>query len=386
MQNITPTQQNIPSTDLPASTKSVQETPAPAATNALPSEDATTPRKKTFLSVFLRGKQNDTHPTAPATKKDDTTPGKKTLPQDVRDHFEANSSAFVAFAQKKDTGLKSEMRESKEMDAWDKALLLGQYPGGNIPMDIHTPSSFGVSVPKRPPSPTEGNILPNQVFAEMRGGLKKESDKTEPVNKQTTPIDISVEKITLPRFIPRKPQDTTAIKTDGTQNTSIPNTDTRTNRFNGFLSGNITIPKKPISLTATEISQPQNNTLAKTEHMEKNIPTSIMPEPGMGEMLQKKIIEGQLRGIFENAPEGIRENLEKMPARDILSVMDTAGDTQRSDDVWKRRLRDYIIKLKWQGKTAFKNAADTDPKENETAAAFIQRIYPSIIKVEMREE
>jgi hypothetical protein len=447
----------------------VSDNSSPAAVSDKKSPEATTPTKSGFFSMFQRKKNIPEAPLSPSFPTN-TPPNKKSLPPDVQKHFEANSSAFVAFAQKKDTGISKKIEEPKEMDVWDKAILLGEFPGGNVPVEIRAPSDKKEPVvPRKPLLPILGRTLPNQFFPEKQKEPIKAAGEKEKDAKPVAPINIGSELFTLPRFIPRKPAEKHAVMTSEIKQPVVPDkktvTVTETEKdtkpvapinispeiftlprfiprkpagvpvatageikpmtapdqksadeiknlsfpdakkiseapvknaidisFGGLMTslssqiGSMTVPKKPTENNQLVKSQININTMQTPTNNQTNGTVSTAPESEMGEQLQKKIIEGQLKSIFEDAPAGVREELEKTLASDILSIKNIEGDVQNQNDVWKKRLLDYIIKLKWQGKTAFKKTEDTDPKEGETIASFIQRIYPSVIKVEMKEE
>jgi len=276
---------------------------------------------------------------------------KKSLPPDIRDHFEANSSAFLEFAQKKDANVTKKIEDSSNEDVWDRALLFGEYPEGKIPVVIDTNTGkAAITVPKKPIAENLGGVLPNQFLSDIKKDAGILPERKE--NRPASPISIRVEKITLPRFVPKKPENTVQ---------------TTNNEKNGPVK-NITIPTKP----------------QQTQEKE-SLTDSMSMGRGIGESLQKKIIEGQMRSVFENAPIRIKESLEKMTVQDILSLKETTEGDQDSDYFWKRRLRDYIQKIKAQGKTTLKNPLDIEPKEGETVIAFIERVYPMIMKNEATE-
>jgi len=276
---------------------------------------------------------------------------KKSLPPDIRDHFEANSSAFLEFAQKKDANVTKKIEDSNTEDVWDRALLFGEYPEGKIPVVIDTKAGKAtVTIPKKPTAENLSNVLPNQFLSDTKKDAGIPSERKE--NRPVSPISIRVEKITLPRFVPKKPENTVQ---------------TTNNEKNGPVK-NITIPTKPPKVQEKE-----------------SLTIKMDTGQGIGESLQKKIIEGQMRSVFENAPIRIKESLEKMTVQDILSLKETTEGDQGSDYFWKRRLRDYIQKIKAQGKTIFKNPLDIEPKEGETVIAFVERVYPVIMKNETAE-
>ncbi len=304
MQDTTLTKQNVPPVDIQLTLKTGDETKT--------AQNSTVPHRGSFLPAMLLDKQNE---------EGGLSSGKKTLPSHVRDHFEANSSAFVAFAQQKSTDTTKKIETPQEMDDWDKALLLGIYPGGNIPKEIRISEKDTVVIPKKPATVAE-NVFPNQILA---------NEEIEPIKSMGAPIEIHPKTIVLPRFIPQKTQ---------------------------------TFSEKSDQPTTIAVSTRNN----------------------IEETFQKKIIEGQMRGVFENAPAGTRETMEKLPATDILSEKEEDAG-QNSNDIWKRRLRDYLSKVKRQRKMTMKNPSEEiEPKENETISEFIQRIYPTIGKNETKKE
>jgi len=289
-----------------------------------------------------------------------TTTNKKSLPSDIREHFEANSSSFIEFAKKKNDGISKKIEESKEEDVWDRALLFGEYPGGKIPMDINTEIKKNIIeiIPKKPVPKNLVGIFPNQFLPQEK--INEVSEKKE--NKPAAPITISIEKIILPRFVPKKPEITN--QTTNTEKKPAPT--------------NIIIPTKP------EQTQ-EKESIPNIKYPIKNNTDINSSQQEIKEPLQKKIIEGQMRGVFENAPVNIKETLEKMPVQDILSLKEITEGDQSSDYFWKRRLRDYIQKIKEQGKTTVKNPQEIEPKENETVITFIERLYSLNMKQETME-
>ncbi|MCX6735698.1 MAG: hypothetical protein NTZ13_01285 [Candidatus Parcubacteria bacterium] len=310
MQDTTSTKQNVPQAD-PQSVPKTHDI-------IKVEENSLAPHRGNFLPSMLLDKQNE------AIRREGDFPlGKKTLPSHVRDHFEANSSAFVEFAQKKDTNVSKKIEVPQEMDEWDKALLLGEYPGGNIPKEIKISEKNTVTIPKKPMTTEIESVFPNQVLTE---------EHTEPIKSFDTPIEIHTKTIVLPRFISKK-------------ETFSPQT----------------------------LIQKQTTVVSSANTME--------------ETFQKKIIEGQMRSIFENAPAGTRETMEKLLATDIISEEGDKGGIPNTNDIWKRRLRDYITKIKKQRKIATKNLSEEiEPEKDETISSFIQRIYPTIRKNEAKKE
>jgi hypothetical protein len=90
-----------------------------------------------------------------------------------------------------------------------------------------------------------------------------------------------------------------------------------------------------------------------------------------------------MKSVFENAPDGVKTLMEKMPAKSIF-LPNSFSDEQ--NNVWKNRLRDYIVKIRWESKAVLGNTSVTDPKEDETVLDYIRRIYPSVVRAEINEE
>lgn len=350
-------------------------------------------------------------------KKDELKAKTKTMPRvlppDVVKHFEENSNAFVNFAKQKENETLAKIGDSViDVKLWDRALLLEEYPNGRMPVEIEAKKDESVvSIPKKPWKPA-GDILPTRVVTDMPKipqSAQKEFVAIE-IPKKNEP-----EQIRLPRYIPKKPVSTMSLPGDNdTAKSATATKETEiqkmpvfdkpieikkiepTDKTNGMIAE---IPKKPVS--AIIPSLPSQNTgttpIAKiiaenseitaqkpqlTEKELKDLPF-LSNQPEMGDALKTKIIEGQLRGVFENAPDGVKQQMEKLPAKEILSPESSSYD---QNDVWKTRLREYIIRLKWQGKTVFGNAESTDPKEGETVLGYIKRIYPAIVRAEVNNE
>ena len=400
---------------------------------------------------------------------------KRSLPDHVKNHFEANSREFVSFARKNEKKTDLEANEDdveknedekggdvkKEMKIedpgsallWDKALLEEEYPDGRVPVEVH--NSF-VSIPKKEDEHPSVAVFPTRVIADTPH--KKEQESPVPTTQPAISVSLpqthaetkkDSEKDVISHSIPKKPDQkaenilpTQIADSSPTPLSVLPRVEPKNIERASFLA----VPKKPTQdieqtrpthvlpplsenkqeeETATpvvpriikphQIHLPRYGVLETNEvepektaahHFEFEIPkknpsfttttgvktTPVVPqqkdilrspkETEMGDILKTKIIEGQMRSVFENAPTGVQTTMEKMPAKDLLSP---GGSFYDPGDVWKTRLREYIVKLKWQAKTVFNNVDSTDPKEEETVLEYIKRIYPAVVRAEINE-
>jgi len=366
--------------------------------------------KTTIDTSTLNKETKKTGVTFPQKENDLSPLKRKELSESAKEHFEANSAAFVAFAKQKEGGDNFEKNEKKSLvpatDLWERALLLEEYPEGRKPIEIEPKieQSFP-SVPKKSEN-FKGDILPTRIISETEKSHK--TPKTEaPVSIDTKQL-VPIRNIQLARYIPKKPATPTKEVTIAS---SLPTPPKKTDVPTSF------VPKKPVDIKQNivekntknhnfdfEIPKKQVSTIqplnedTKTEatknHEDKKGDEAIGKtyegqelrspnETEMSDILKEKIIEGQLKGLFENAPEGLKTTMEKMPALTVLSAENNPEDP---NETWKTRLREYIIKLKWQGKTVFENTGVTDPKEDEMVIDYIKRIYPAIVRAEIKEK
>lgn len=91
-----------------------------------------------------------------------------------------------------------------------------------------------------------------------------------------------------------------------------------------------------------------------------------------------------MRGVFENAPPLLQKELEKMTVRDIIAISDkkTPGDTIENE-VWKKRLREYLIKLRTQAISVLPDVSMATPTEGELVLDYVKRIYPILLKAQV---
>lgn len=111
---------------------------------------------------------------------------------------------------------------------------------------------------------------------------------------------------------------------------------------------------------------------------------TIVPTPNMSETLVEKIIEGQMRGVFENAPPLLQKKLEKTIVREIFSATDEKDSKENiENEVWKKRLREYLTKLQGQAQSVFPDTTIANPIEGELVLDYVKRIYPILLKAQI---
>lgn len=314
---------------------------------------------------------------------------KRGLPDNVREHFEENSRAFIDFAQKTEKNANKKINEEQETNLWDNAIFFQEYPNGRKPLEIKNElSSLPFAIPKKQNS--EGSSLfPTRIGTDTQKEKEQQTEKIVPfhpiitVLKNSEDMSKDAKNHEYSFSIPKKSETTsgailpTQIATDVVEKNSSPKE--AKNVVNN--SVNFFVPTKPKETIREQIHLPRYE--AKKNVTPQNIDTQKHPEGAeMSDDLKTKIIEGQLKNIFENAPEGTRATLEGMPAKMVFSTNTSAVD---ENEVWKIQLRDYVIKLKWQGKTVLDDTNTTNPKDNETVLDYIKRIYPAIVRAEVME-
>lgn len=279
------------------------------------------------------------------------TPRRK-LPDEIKDIFEANSKNFADYAKngKKDSIAPDVKTETSKqvMDEWDRALFLGEYSPMQIShRKIEKLLSLSVSspIPKKAdafvaPAAFPGRVIETPVITTHKNAPK-------PV------IKLAAEKpgesaAPLPKAgaIPQKPKSSDPTPTAGVSSTTA-----------------LQIPKKPM------VQSPK---------------VSSEPSPNISDKLVEKIIEGQMRSVFENAPPLIQKSFEKMTIKEIETGSAPAGNIE--NDVWKKRVREYVKKLRVQAHSAFPGSSTMDPLEDELFLNYIGRIYPSILKAELAQQ
>lgn len=314
------------------------------------------------------------------TNIDAAVPARRKLPDEIKAIFETTSKNFSDYA--KNNGEKNDtlfLEKADTMDQWDRALLLAEYPP---------------AVQERP-KPNRVSFVPAVSVAP---NVPKKSDKREigtefpsrVMDKEVAPPVRSSESATP--VIPQKPKNAAQNIPEETANKK------------GVMPPVLSIPVKPKqsdtnSIRPMSFSSP-TPPLAPgvSAHYSAEKPILVnqiaerpaVPPPNMSETLVEKIIEGQMRGVFENAPPLIQKELEKISVSEILAAVDEkilAGGIE--NEVWKKRLREYLLKLQGQaGSVSQPAAAQADtfsahPLPGEQVLDYVKRVYPIILKAQV---
>ena len=91
-----------------------------------------------------------------------------------------------------------------------------------------------------------------------------------------------------------------------------------------------------------------------------------------------------MRKVFENAPPLLQKKLEKTVVQDILfdfNEKTTEGSIE--NEVWKKRLREYLVKLSQQTMPTFSDANTMNPTEGELVLDYVKRVYPVLQKAQI---
>lgn len=326
-----------------------------------------TPLRSVMSKEALYDKaQNNDLPSAAARRK---------LPEEIKEIFENNSKNFAAYG-KNDTN--NPLSRNEKMDEWDRALLLGE-DSLSVPDDEQSkPKKLVVPavvvptiIPKKSDVQTVGTAFPSRVMDEeiVSPVFHAEVPKTPP----SVPV-----KPKMP-VIPKKPPIETVVKTN-------------------IVSRSAVVPMKPKQPT-TENAHPP--TPAPIETKISQVPTKpVVPQvpkkqetknplslsPNMSETLVEKIIEGQMRGVFENAPPLLQKELEKTTVSEIMAADDQKPRGSIENEVWKKRLREYITKLHNQAQSVFSDANMVNPVEGELVLDYVKRIYPVLLKAQVTKQ
>lgn len=344
-----------------------------------PANNSPTEEKKTFL----------TSPPPPVVAPKNTAPTptqeRKKLPDEIKQIFETNSSNFASYA--KNNGGKKDMlpleKTASALDEWDRALLLGEYP---------------TAAPKRPQpkrvsfeSAAPPVLVPKKIDAEMSGTPFPSRIMDEGVASPVPHIKISgvtstpIKPVSVAQIIPQKPKNAlgealeklTNKKTAAFSALVIPIKPKQSSANTGrpMDSLELSIPKKSVATPLPE-TMPQT-----TDDTHK------VPPPNMSETLVEKIIEGQMRGVFENAPPLLQKELEKTTVREILSAPDErATKNNIENEVWKKRLREYLLGLQAQAGSVFSDTNGVGPIEGELVLDYVKRIYPTLLKARVLKQ
>ncbi len=295
-------------------------------------------------------------PIIPITNTPAAEKPKRKLPDEIKDILEMTSRDFAAYAKNGKTTPPSLGKTVKqEMDEWDRAILLGEYSQTQIAQQ-KIQKLFSVSasspIPKKTDAYHTSAVFPSRVMEDRTHSPV--SAQPKPAEKPTTVKPVAAIPVIKIPTIPQKP------KNPETDPVTVP---ASTNSVPSLPS--LKVPAKPKTPNPTEKA-------------------SALPIPNMSGKLVEKIIEGQMRNVFENAPPLIQKSFEKMAVRDILQAAAPGGNIE--NDVWRKRVREYIEKLRVQARSAFPGANTTDPREGELFLDYIGRIYPIILKTELIQE
>lgn len=307
-----------------------------------------------------------------------TTPTRRKLPDEIKAIFQTSSNDFAA-AYKKNGA----QEINGIMDEWDRALLLGEYPPAALLSQKPKRVSFVPApsfVPQKSNAQESGTAFPSRVMDE---GVASPVPRAEFRVVTTPTIQIRPAATTAP-IIPQKPQNALRKVPSETipKKTAIP-----------LFVPNIPIkPKRPESPTnSLPLLVPAKNPLPPLKPAVLQTPANnpdkenhAVPPPNMSETLVEKIIEGQMRGVFENAPPLLQKELEKMTVREIMAVTD--DKTPRGtieNEVWKKRLREYLAKIHEQAISSFSDINIANPTEGELVLDYVKRVYPILLKAQV---
>lgn len=335
--------------------------------NAVPeikSEAPTTDKNMPVIAPL----NNTTPPTIPTRRK---------LPDEIKKIFETNSTNFAAYA--KNGKQETILSLNKTLDEWDRALLLEEYrpalPERQKPKRlsfIPTPAF----VPKKNDLQEIGAAFPSRVMDEE---VASPVLRTEP--PITAPVLIKPISTATPA-IPQKPQN--VLKNTLGEKNTVPNiplkpkqspisTTRSTNPLPlSILNKDILIPLRPVVPQKTVSQGPER-------------PSA--PPPNMSETLVEKIIEGQMRGVFDNAPPLLQKELEKAIVKEIIApTNEKAPRDNIENEVWKKRLREYLTKLHEQAVSVFPDTNMANPTEGEFVLDYVKRVYPILLKAQVMKQ
>lgn len=327
-----------------------------------------------------------------AAQTQNTDTGRKKLPDEIKAIFDNNSKNFAAYAKK-------DLQEiNKVMDAWDRALLLSEEPIATPEQQKPKRVFFSPEpslVPQKTDMQEKGTAFPSRVMDE---GVASPLPRTEfrvvttpvirikptpsggspiPIKPQNATRSISNEftpkKAVLPLFtpaIPIKPkQSITGAATPSPLPLLIP-------KKNLVPFPEQSVLRAPLSQTAPEL---QTNTAP--------VNNPLIPPPNMSETLVEKIIEGQMRGVFNNAPPLLQKELEKTTVQEITATSNEAGGRGNiENEVWKKRLREYLARLHEQAVSVFPDVSAANPTEGELVLDYVKRVYPILLKAQVMKQ
>jgi hypothetical protein len=293
---------------------------------------------------------------------------KRRLPDEVKAIFEKNSKNFSVLAKsdEKNGGEKAEkLPDPTILDEWDKALLFGEYPPEQkspkrLSFEGHLSTVGSVSVPKKDAFTEVGTVLPTRVM---------DGEIVSPTPHKETPI-LHTKPLSKVSIVPQKPKSFSGNSPFGnTSGGKSPLTP-------------LHIPTKPKTPLVTS-SPVKNEVSSSTPNIigDKKDTDSTTPPPTMSETLVGKIIEGQMRGVFENAPPLLQKNLEKTLVHEILTLEGQKNTGESiENEVWKKRLREYLLNLQERAVSAFPDPKMASPTESELVLDYVKRVYPVLLR------
>ncbi len=325
----------------------------------------------------------NSNPKIPALPRNDAsvaeTPTKRKLPDEIKEIFESNSKDFVAYA--KNTAENGENKKKSdippppkkpadEMSEWDRALLFGEYPPKRQKPKRLAFSEISIAlVPQKADTAQKAAAFPSRVMDEEIASPKlRFHPVVRPYMLPTSgEQDVPQKSENPPRNIPI-PSTPLAEKI-----AAIPQSSPLASSAPSF------IPRKPNREAPPRSAQILPPFVARSETENPAIPSA-----NMSETLVEKIIEGQMRGVFENAPSLLQKELEKAMFREVIyGNGEQPSQENIKNDVWKKRLREYLLKLQEQALSAFPNTTVANPVEGELVLDYIKRVYPLLLKAEI---
>lgn len=375
--------------------------------------------KKPLPPLWKPEKQTEAQQTArvqsPIVTQNKNTPTetstRRRLPDEIKKIFETNSRDFAVYA-KNDKKNSGEARDTAPsiMDAWDRALLLGE-DLSSIAAVPHTPPkrlSFASTpsslVPQKTDTYKSRAAFPSRVMDEGVASPVLHKEFLTTARTPQTPIMPlgEIRPVSPAPIIPKKPQNT--LKNTPNHPPTPPLSDIVSKKTTAPLTPP-TIPLKPkdptVSILPSGNPPPSPIPPQKPEQIvpqthvnqiTKNLPTGpatrpATPAPNMSETLVEKIIEGQMRGVFNNAPPLLQKKLEKATMQEIFAVTgENAPRETIENEVWRKRLREYLAKLHEQAVSVFPDANTANPTEGELVLDYVKRVYPILLKAQVTKQ
>lgn len=271
------------------------------------------------------------------------------LPDEIKKIFAMGDDDFSQYIKNKPNEKEGEENKRADpiMDEWDKALLLGEYPKEVEKRRIILPG-FSPDVPQKSAYRPVKAVFPTRIIDEVAPILKHTQPETEPITKHVVIPNTSV---------PKKPTE---------QKTALPASPAK-----------MSIPIKP---------KPSPETIPP-----KTGPEIPQPSAAMSEALVEKISIGQITNVLKNAPPTLQNKFEKIPVQTILAPKnvlsgDTATESNLEDDLWLKKLCEYLEGIRAQAQLVFVDPKDADPKDGELMLDYVKRVYPITLKMRVEKQ